>query len=54
MRIEYSGGDFGFFDGLQLLFIGLKLSGIIDWSWYLVLSPIIIYLCLLIIIKAID
>lgn len=25
---------------LQLLFIGLKLTDHIDWSWWLVLSPI--------------
>jgi hypothetical protein len=25
---------------LQLLFIGLKLAGIIDWSWLWVLSPL--------------
>lgn len=27
---------------LCLLFIGLKLSGHIDWSWWLVLSPLIL------------
>lgn len=26
---------------LTLLFIGLKLTGNIDWSWWLVLSPIL-------------
>lgn len=31
----------GFFGALTLLFIGLKLGGIIDWSWFWVLSPII-------------
>lgn len=25
---------------LQLLFIGLKLADIIDWSWWWVLSPL--------------
>jgi hypothetical protein len=29
----------GFVSGLQLLFIGLKLGKVIDWSWWLVLSP---------------
>ena len=24
---------------LQILFIGLKLTGFIDWNWFLVLSP---------------
>jgi hypothetical protein len=26
-------------DGLFLLFLGLKLGGVIDWSWWLVFSP---------------
>lgn len=30
----------GFFSGLSLLFIGLKLGGVIDWSWIWVLAPI--------------
>ena len=28
--------------GLTLLFIGLKLTGFIDWSWVLVLSPALV------------
>lgn len=32
----------GFFGLLTILFIGLKLTGYIDWSWFWVLSPIII------------
>lgn len=31
----------GFFGLLQLLFIGLKLGNVIDWSWWLVFLPII-------------
>ena len=30
-----------FVDNLTLLFIGLKLAGFIDWSWWLVLAPMI-------------
>ena len=30
----------GFADALALLFIGLKLTGHIDWNWIWVLSPI--------------
>ena len=30
----------GFADALALLFIALKLTGRIDWSWIWVLSPI--------------
>lgn len=33
-------GGITFFGGLTVLFIGLKLSGIIHWSWYWVLAPI--------------
>jgi hypothetical protein len=29
-----------FIIGLTLLFIGLKLSGMIDWSWWWVLAPL--------------
>lgn len=31
-----------FVGALQVLFIGLKLTGYIDWPWYAVLMPIII------------
>ncbi len=34
--------SFTFFDGLGLLFIGLKLASEIDWSWWIVLLPVII------------
>lgn len=30
----------GFFTLLGLLFIGLKLGGVINWSWWLVLLPL--------------
>jgi hypothetical protein len=30
----------GFLSWLMLLFIGLKLTGHIDWSWWWVLSPV--------------
>lgn len=29
-------------DLLQVLFIGLKLGGVINWSWWWVFSPILI------------
>ncbi len=35
-----AGGGVGFFALLGLLFIGLKLGGIIGWSWWLVLLPL--------------
>lgn len=35
-----SSGGIGFFGLLAVLFIGLKLTHYIDWSWWLVLAPI--------------
>lgn len=37
-------------DGLQLLFIGLKLAGKIDWSWWWVMSPTIAEVFLIVIL----
>lgn len=34
-----SSGGIGFVGLLQILFIGLKLTGHINWSWWWVLSP---------------
>lgn len=33
-----------FLDGLTLVFIHAKLTDTIDWSWWLVLSPILVQL----------
>lgn len=30
----------GFAEALLVLFIGLKLGGLIDWSWWWVMSPL--------------
>lgn len=38
--------DHGFFLVLTIIFITLKLCGIIAWSWWLVLSPILIGLAI--------
>lgn len=35
-----------FLPTLMLLFIALKLTGVINWSWWLVLSPFLIPLLL--------
>ena len=35
-----SSGGIGFTGMLAILFIGLKLGGVISWSWWWVLSPI--------------
>lgn len=40
MSSNSSSGGIGFGGALTLLFIGLKLGGVIDWSWWWVLSPI--------------
>ena len=33
-------GDLGFVEVLTLLFIALKLCGVISWSWLWVLAPV--------------
>ena len=35
-----SSGGLGFFGALALLFVALKLTGNIDWSWWAVTSPL--------------
>lgn len=37
---SHSSGGIGFSSLLTILFIGLKLTGYIDWSWWWVLAPI--------------
>lgn len=51
--------DFGrpltFWDGLQLLFIGLKLAGAIDWRWFWVFAPawiMVLAMVILIVVSA--
>lgn len=48
-----SSGGIGFVGLLTILFIGLKLTGYIDWSWWWVLSPIWISAMVVIAILAI-
>ncbi len=38
--MERSSGGIGFVGLLTILFIGLKLTGYITWSWWWVLSPL--------------
>jgi hypothetical protein len=40
MSASSSSGGIGFVGLLAILFIGLKLTNFIDWSWWWVLSPI--------------
>ena len=51
-------GGIGFVGLLQIVFIVLKLVGVIDWKWIWVLSPIwidtLLYIAIIIIIKIIT
>jgi hypothetical protein len=40
MSKESNSGGIGFLGLLTILFIGLKLSKVIDWSWWWVTAPI--------------
>ncbi|WP_077603636.1 hypothetical protein [Oceanobacillus sojae] len=42
----------GFLEVLTLIFIALKLFGVIAWSWWLVLLPVIISAAIYVIILA--
>jgi len=48
-----SSGGLSFTGALTILFIGLKLGHVINWSWWWVLSPIWISLSLVLFILAI-
>ena len=52
-----STGGIGFVGALTILFIGLKLGKVIDWSWWWVLSPLwigfAVFLVLLVVIAVI-
>lgn len=40
MSKESSGSGISFMGMLTILFIGLKLTNYVDWSWWWILSPI--------------
>jgi len=48
--VNSSSSGIGFCGLLTILFIGLKLCGVIDWSWWWVLAPLWIPTILVIII----
>ena len=50
MKEQTSNNGIGFIEMLTILFIGLKLSNIIDWRWEWVLSPIWISIILVLLI----
>jgi len=41
-RLQRTEGRNSFAELLGLMFIGLKLAGLITWSWWLVLLPLIV------------
>lgn len=43
------GGDMGIIGLLQVLFIGLKLTNFIAWSWWAVFSPTLLSIAIVII-----
>lgn len=45
-----SGGGIGFFGMLAIVFIACKITGFIDWSWWLVLLPIWGHLLLVLVV----
>lgn len=47
-------GGIGFFDLLGVVFIVLKLMGVIEWSWLWVLSPIWIPIVVVIVLFVIN
>ena len=42
--------DLNIFSTLQLIFLTLKIAGLVDWSWWFVFSPLIIWVLALIVI----
>lgn len=46
---ETNSANIGFFGLLGILFIGLKLTGYINWSWIWVLSPLWVPLAVLLV-----
>ncbi len=40
MKKKYDQHGLGFVEALGLLFIGLKLTGVINWPWLWVLAPL--------------
>jgi hypothetical protein len=53
MKERYSTDGMGLGSVLLVVFVVLKLTDNIDWSWWWVLSPIWIPLCLVIVLAAV-
>lgn len=43
----------GFITLLQILFIGLRLAHVIDWSWWIVMSPYLLSTLVLMVLGAV-
>lgn len=52
-NVQVRSGGIGFGGLLAILFIGLKLANVIDWSWWWVLSPLWIPVALILGIVAV-
>ena len=48
MSSSSSSGGIGFVGLLQVLFIGLKLTNYVTWSWWWIMSPV--WICTIIIV----
>ena len=53
VKTTVNANSIGFFGLLTLIFITLKLTGYIDWSWWLVLLPLFIPVIIIFAILAI-
>ena len=53
MKNQQTNDSIGFVGLLTILFIGLKLTNYITWSWWWVLSPIWIMACFVLLILVI-
>ena len=53
MEDRRTAGGIGFLGMLTILFIGLKLGGVIDWSWWWVLSPMWLPIAIFLVLAAI-
>ena len=54
-----SSGGVGFFGLMFLIFMTLKLTGVIDWSWWWVTAPLwggfaLIFIVIMIVVEALD
>ena len=54
MKENNSGSSIGFGSLLLLTFIVLKLTGVISWSWWWVLSPMWTVVLLIIIVSIVE